>query len=209
MTRRAILLTALTLIVVLLGAGADQQRLVERWIDKEFEKREFKRLLVIAITDDDEARHNFEDKFVSHLRGWKIDGVTSHSLVQDLTSVEDEKIVLEAIEDQEIDGAITVRVVPLKKIGEEQWATQWNAATEADGDVRELIDASLPLSGEKSKQYGIEVAVWETGNGDRIWAARTNPYTVKQMRKGSGDFVQFVMNALKSAQLLTQDQFLD
>jgi hypothetical protein len=129
--------------------------------------------------------------------------------VQNLTSVEDEKAVLDAIEDQEIDGAITVRVVPLKGIGEEQWAAQWKAAVESDGTVRELIDESLPLEGQKSKQYGVEAAVWETGEGLRIWAGRTNPYTVKQMRKGSGDFVQFVMRALKGANLLTQDQSLD
>jgi hypothetical protein len=209
MTRRGILLTAVTLTVVLLGANAEPRRLVERWIDKELEKRTFERLLVIAITDDYEARRNFENKFVSHLRGWKIDGVTSHSLVKDLTSTDDEKVVLDAIEGQEIDGAITVRVVPLKGISEEQWAAQWKAATESDGSVRALVDESLPLEGRKAKHYGIEVAVWETANGDRIWAGRTNPYTVKQMRKGSGEFVQFVMQALKSVELLTQDHFVD
>ena len=42
----------------------------------------------------------------------------------------------------------------------------------------------------------------ETASRDRIWAARTDTYKRKELRNGAGEFVQFVMQALKIAELL-------
>ncbi len=50
--------------------------------------------------------------------------------------------------------------------------------------------------------YGVEVALWDTQARSRIWAARTNAYTRKQLKKAGGEFVQLVMGALKIAGLL-------
>ena len=145
MRNRRILLSFVAALLVLWGTGAGGHGLVERWKDPDYEARQFGKLLVVAITDDYETRRNFENKFVSHLRGRGVDGVTSHSLVAKLDSIEDEAAIQRTVEDREIDGAITVRVVPLKELSEAEWGDGWREALEAGGDLRTLIDETLPL----------------------------------------------------------------
>ena len=68
-------------------AGPKAHKLVDRWKDPDFERREFRKLIIVGITDDREVRRNFENKFVSHLRGRDIQGITSHSAFVERRSV--------------------------------------------------------------------------------------------------------------------------
>jgi hypothetical protein len=191
-------------VIVTLGTGASKHRIEDRWTNPEVERREHKKLLVIAITDDRQARGIFEDRFVSHLRGKRIECVTSRTLAPDLTNIEEtqREQIIKAIEEEGIDGAISVRAVPLKGLGEEEWAQAWKQEVRGGGTVRQLIEESLPPSEKKSKNYGVEVALWDAKTGARIWGGRTNPYTRDQMKNGAADFVQFVMYALELEDLI-------
>ena len=201
---RRLVWLGLLAVIVALGTGASKHRIEDRWTNPDIERREHKKLLVLAITDDREARGIFEDRFVSHLRGKRIECVTSRTMAPDLTSIDEvqREQIIKAIEEQGIDGAISVRAVPLKGQGEEEWAQAWKQEVRSGGTVRQLIEESLPLTGEKSKKYGIEVALWDAKTGNRIWGGRTNPYTRDQMKNGAADFVQFVMYALEIEDLI-------
>ena len=201
---RKVVWLALLLTIVTLGTGASKHKLEDRWTNPDYERREHKKLLVIAITEDREARAIFEDRFVSHLRGKSIQGVTSRTMASDLTAIDESQReqIIKSIEEQEIDGAISVRAVPLKGQSEEDWAEAWKQEVRSGETLRQLIDESLPLSDKKSSKYGVEVALWDTKTGGLIWGGRTNSYTTKQMKKGAADFVQFVMFALEIEDLL-------
>jgi hypothetical protein len=191
-------------VIVALGTGASKHRIEDRWTNPDIERSEHKKLLVIAITEDRQSRGIFEDRFVSHLRGKRIECVTSRTMAPDLTSIDESQReqIIKAIEDEEIDGAITVRAVPLKGQSEEEWAQAWKQEVRSGGTVRQLIEDSLPLTVKKSSKYGIEVAFWDAKTGNRIWGGRTNPYTPDQMKNGAADFVQFVMYALEIEDLI-------
>jgi len=201
--RRLVWLVLLATIVTL-GTGASKHRIEDRWTDPDYERKEHRKLLVIAITEDSEARAIFEDRFVSHLRGKRIEGVTSRTMASDLANVDDSEReqIIKSIEEQEIDGAISVRVVPLKSQNEAEWAASWKQEVRNDETLRQLIEESLPLSAQKAGKYGVEVALWDAKSGNRIWGGRTNPYTREQMKKGAADFVQFVMYALEIEDLI-------
>jgi hypothetical protein len=202
MGSRGVIVVLLAIAAIAVGAEVARFSLEQTWTDSGFQRRSFKKLVVIGISDDRETRHRFEDKFVSHLRGRGIQGTTSYSIVADLTVPQDEKKIVQTIEEQGIDGAISVRVVPMKQLDKAGWAAQWQERVETDGDLRELIDKTLPLRKKKAKRYGVEVALWETEQWDRVWGGRTDTYTRDQLRKGSGDFVQYVMDTLTYAELL-------
>jgi hypothetical protein len=125
-------------------------------------------------------------------------------MASDLASIDESEReqIIKSIEEQEIDGAISVRVVPLKGLDEAQWAASWKQEVQSDETLRNLIEESLPLSGQKAGKYGVEVALWDAKSGNRIWGGRTNPYTREQMKKGAADFVQFVMYALEIEDLI-------
>jgi hypothetical protein len=202
MRNRGIVAVVLVFATAALAAGVAKFNLEQTWTHPDFQRRPFKKLLVIGISDDRETRHRFEDKFVSHLRGRGVQAATSYSIVPDLTVQQDQHIIVQTIEEQRIDAAISVRLVPMKGLDKAAWSARWQQQVEADGDLRELIDDSLPLLAKKAKNYGVEVALWETAKWDRIWAGRTETYKRDELKKGAGDFVQYVMDSLTFAELL-------
>lgn len=201
MKRGAIVVVCLLAAVLFMGAKK-QHFLADRWADPDYQSRRFQKLLIVAISDDVEARKQFENKFVSHLRGRGLEGVTSYSIVPDLTVEQDEAQIVQAIDEQAVDAAISVRLVPLRDMTEDEWGTQWRAQVEAVGDLRELIDESLPVDPKKAKAYGVEVALWETERWSRIWAARSDTYKRKELSKEAGNFVQTTMQILWVDKLL-------
>ena len=112
--KRAAFVLVFLLLATVTGAAKPAPSIVESWLSQAH-TREFRKLVVIGITDDQETRHHFEDKFVSHLRGRGIEAATSHSLVADLQRIEDRNAVLDRIMEQRIDAAISVRLIPLGK----------------------------------------------------------------------------------------------
>jgi hypothetical protein len=196
-----VVLLALAAILPAKAAGGEH-RLVSEWTDSEFEARRFSKIFIIGIAELTEARKLFEDRFVSHLRGKNIDGVPSHSLVPHLDKVEDRTAVVVALEEMGADAAITVRLVPLDERSEEAWADAWLRQTESDIRIRELVDQTLPLPEKKSKRYGVEVALWESGGWNMIWAARTDTYRRRELEDESAPFVQMTITALRDSGLI-------
>jgi len=202
MKQRALALTLLAATVVLLGANGTY-RLVNRWQNPD-EHLRFKKFLVVGISDVKEARHQFENNFVSQLRGRDIEGVASYTIVPDLIGIDDAEAdkILAAIEELKVDGVITVRAVPLIDLTEEEWIAAWKEQVVSDATIRELIDDSLPLVDAKAKRYGVELAVWDVETGVRFWAGRTNVLKRKQLSKGVPEFVRGVIGTLVMADLV-------
>jgi len=195
---------AAALIVSICGSMAvgGEVYVAESYTSPDVEVNEVEKILVIGITADQEARRNFENRFVSHLRGRKYDGVTSHSLVADLGRIEDRREVLDKIAELQVDSALTVRVVPLVDDERREWGAIWKESLTPEGTLRQLIETSLPESQTRTRYYGVEVMLWGGEPTRRIWAGRTEFHTMKQLKKGAGDLVQDVMGTLKLARLL-------
>lgn len=196
MKRRSLLAVAVALAAVTLTA-ANYPRLVETWSDTTHDKVSFKKLLVIAITDDPEARWSFENGFAGQLKRSGVDGVTSYSLAPDLAKTDNRRLILTRLMEEGIDGAISVRLVPLKDVKEDDWIATWRERRGASLTFRMLVEEALPITGKKAKKFGVEVDLWETTNGYRVWAGRSNGHSLKQLRKEAPDLVQVIMDELK------------
>jgi hypothetical protein len=202
MKSRALLLAAPTAILLLLGAGGREIPLLDRWMGPTVKPGAFKTLLIIGISGNPEVRNHFEDQFVSHLRGRGVQAVTSYSIVPELRTPGDRERILRMIRDQDVDAAITVRAVPLADTTEAEWAGAWKRSAAEGGTIRELVQKTLPLSGQKARQYGVEVALWEADHWTKIWGARTGSYSRRQLTKRAGELVRTVMEDLTGAGLL-------
>ncbi len=201
MKQRLILASALLLLG--LGVGAAKHELVETWIDLERGPVQFRKLIVVGISADRETRNRFEDKFVTRLRVRNYEAVTSYSMVSDLALVENRQSLIDTIDERRIDGVISVRVTRLEGPNkEDEWSAGWNESLEAGTALRTMIDESLPQTGEKAPRLGVEVALWDTRTQKCIWAGRTGTYKLKALRKGAGDIVAVIIDALERAKLL-------
>ena len=202
MSRRAS--TCLLLATALLLTGAAKvPAIVESWSSGQG-ARFYKKVIVVGITQDRQVRHHFENKFVSHLRSRGMEGVTSYSLVPDLTALPDREEIRAAIREMAIDGAISVRPISLKDRTEEEWSAAWKGALGPSLKLRDVIRGTEPIALEKVKLYGIEIAVWDAGVGALVWAGRTDPYKRKQLRDSGGVFVTTVLNLLEDQKVLTR-----
>jgi len=192
----ALAVTAAAAAVLPLQADG-KYRLVDRWQDPG-EQRTFTKFIIVGISDVKEARNQFENNFVSQLRGRDIGATASYTIVPSLVGIDDAERdkILRTIEQQHIDGAITVRAVPLQDVTEEQWIADWKEQIEGTGTLRELIEETLPLPGERAGKYGVELTVWDVEKRTRVWAGRTNVLNRGELRKGIPEFVRGVMNVL-------------
>ena len=199
--RIVVALAAVAFILPAIAIG-EEHRLVEEWNDPEFEHRRFRKLLIIGIAGLTEERKLFEGRFLSHLRSRNIDGVMSHSIVPHLDQVEDRVAIMVALEEMGVDGAITVRLVPLQDITEAAWAEDWGRQTGSDIRIRGLIEQTLPVPEKPAKRYGVEVALWDADGWDMIWAARTDTYKRRELKHEAAPFVQLTIVTLRNAGLL-------
>ena len=191
------------ILLFLVAAKQGPPRLVDEWTNPDVDRERFTKVMVVGITDDRQARHHFEDKFVSHLRSRNIQAVTSHTLVPDLADIEAEDDIHREIASQKIDAVITVRLVALDKTNESAWPDAWRKELDSDTTAREMIEASLPVAERKSPKYGVEVTLWEMATGARVWSGRSGVFPRKMLKKGKASpFIEGVMNALYDTRLL-------
>ena len=198
--RRTVLSCALLLVAVPLLAAVKYPVIMDAWDSGT--ATSYRKVIIVAITDDLEARKHFENKFVSHMRSRNIEAVTSHSLVPDLRNVEDREKLLAEIEAQAIDAAFHVRLVSLKDWTEEEWGAAWKASLVPDLTLRQVVQESDPIDRKKTKLFGVEIGVWSIEEQALVFAARTDPYKRKELDDAGGAFAEVVLNMLEDLQLL-------
>ena len=154
-------------------------------------------VLVVGISDDRDIRNRFEDRFVTHLRGRGVQATASHSIVPDLTDLEDRDRILSAIYTEGIDAVLTVRAARVERRGDDDWIAAWDAWSAAASTPRELIEASLPITGKQTKKYGVEFALWEIAGPRRLWAAHSDVVKRKRLDDGVGDLLQAAIADLR------------
>ena len=198
-----ILAVALLAISVLPIEAGGKYRLVDRWENPD-DYRRFTKFLVVGLSDVKEVRHQFENNFVSQLRGRSIGAKASYTIARDLVNIDETERakIIQVLGDEGIDGVISVRAVRLTDMTEEQWIENWKVEVEGDGTFRDLINDTLPLPQGSAKHYGVEITVWDVDKRKRVWAGRTNVLRRKELRKGVPDFVRGVMGALVNADLV-------
>jgi hypothetical protein len=186
------------LLVLAAAAGASDIGMAEHWKMPDANRIGFNKVVVIGITTDAAARQRFEDRFVSLLRGRSMQGITSYSIVPDLTNVPDPHKVVEALLADQVDGVFTVRLVPFAdKKAWEAWPAAWRAGVESAPTVRAYVEESLArVPPAKVKKHGAEVSVWEVANGRRLWAGRFSPMSIGDLQDNASGMTQDVMTEL-------------
>lgn len=199
---RVFLVVAIFATVLSVVYSADDHKLVQTWVNSEYEGVRLTKVIVVGIAGLTVERKQFEDKFLTHLRGRNIDGITSHSIVPHLDEVEDREALIRALHQKGIEAAITVRLVRLDDQTEEEWAEAWGRQAGSGIRIRDLVEQTLPEPEEDAKQYGVEVALWEADQWNMVWAARSDVYKRKELEKAAAPFVQRTMVELIDAAII-------
>lgn len=185
-----------------LGAAGDAFLVAEERRIAGVEPEALRHLVVIGLTGDDTVRRRFEDRFVSQLRGRGMEATPSHSVVADLTRIDDRAAVTTKLFERGVDGAVTVRFFALDRESRGRWGEIWGESVDAETTLRRLIEDSLPVVRSEQELYGVEVSLWSAKAGQRVWSGRANPMKRKQMPDAVTPFVGSVMNRWKNHGLM-------
>jgi hypothetical protein len=203
MSRRALLLCPVLVALTLIGtgapaAGADSPALADRWKSDQGVPPSMRKVLVVGITPDVQARRRFEDRVVTLLRARGVEAITGYSIVPDLGAERDTAAVLGALFGQRVEGVITVRLRPLDdKTKEEERAAAWRASMEEPEKARDYVDAALRDFVVEAKELGAEAAYWSMDDGRRIWAGRFPGASIKRLRKQAAQMCQAVIDDMR------------
>jgi hypothetical protein len=172
------------------------------WKDPATEHPSYTKILIVGITRNAPARRQFEDLFVSVLRGRSLEGRTSYTLAPDLDNVKDPQAIVDTLFAEHVDGVITVRLVSMDHRKEEDWDADWRKDVQSGIAIRPYIQDSLKILAPDSHWHGAELALWDMQTGRRLWAARSAPLKVKALRKHATILVQDAMDELRYQELL-------
>ena len=201
-------LTWILAAAALLAMGASKPlQFIQTW-DLESHQQKYEKLLVIGISPDETIRHHFEDKFVTHLRSRGLAGLTSHSLVPELRTEADRREVMTALREQDVDAAISVRIVTLQERTPEEWAAFWEQGPADGGSIRELVDSVITAPPTKSKQWAVEIGMWDLESRRRVWAARTDPIKKRRLQESGGTLMQMLISLIQHDRLMPSDDEL-
>ena len=172
----------------------------EPWVMETWQRQgasvDFKKVVVVGISTDGPTRRRFEDKFVTNLRGQRMECITGWSIVEDLGDAPETDVVVKALLEEGVDTVITVRLTPP---GEDP--TAWKDQLENDVGVRDYITSALGESPDLTKPVEAWVSLWNRGTGQQVWAARTGPHKISKLRKNASEIVREVINDLKHDQI--------
>lgn len=109
MTRLLALLAAFVMVLAL-GACANQTTLSDVWVADGLTKGQYKKIVVVGIAPDQSRRMMFEDAFAKRIKG----SVASHSIIS-LAELADRAKVQHKLKDAGFDGAVVVRMIGVER----------------------------------------------------------------------------------------------
>lgn len=199
-------LSVLALSAAFLFAGcAATPRLVNQWSNPEYAAPEFRRMLVIAVSQQPGIRRTFEDEFVARLRAAGMDAVPSyHYMPEDGKA--DEARVQAAVKQAGADAAMITRLVRVDKKTEVRPGFYRPAPAVTFGFYPAYSSAWLgyyePPRIYQYEVYTLETNLYELRKNQLVWSGIVQATRPGEIQREIRSYVEIVVDALRRSQLL-------
>lgn len=175
----------LSILLLLLMISCSSTKIISSWREpnKVITNESLKKVLVVAIFDNDISSHNAEDQMVAYLNG---KGVESYNYFKPSFDKKNEEVIRTKIKKDGFDGAVTMRLIDVDK--EKIYTTR---------DIEFFPDFYLTFSGYyyrswystpgyyiETKTFTVETNVYSIKMNKIIWSGitkTTNPDGLKRM----------------------------
>jgi hypothetical protein len=157
--------------------------LVDVWFDQEYKGGAFKKLLVVAVAEDDRSRRIFEDRFVSEIRKHGSEARASYGILPQVANA-GEGAISEAIRGKGFDGVI---ISHYAGTDEESVYVPGRTRTEVRGvgHPRVAYDGHYWRTWETVSEPGyydkvttvmLETNIYVSPEGRLVWSARSQTF---------------------------------
>ncbi len=174
----------------LLLGGCSSLTVKESWHKTGGSGHTYKKLMILAIANDESRRKLFENVMVDELDRHGVTAVASHTLVKDLEKAKRDDIVA-AVKATGADGVITARPV---SVGDKT-VTQEGMAGPAFGTA-----ASGYLNFAGSKDYlraNLQTNLYDSETTELVWTATIDTYDAERIARVSRDLAKFLAERLR------------
>jgi len=197
----ACFLPLLGIITVVVMLGCASTRLIDHWRDEGYSNVPLRKVLVIAIAENDRGRRMFEDAFVHALRASNAEAVAGYAFLPEDIAIDKESIS-KAIEGKGFDGVL---ITSHERTDKKTVYVPGEVRTEVSGygypyarpgwDLyNQRVYRTIEQPGyydERSLVY-LETNLFEAREGTLIWSARSetvNPSSVQDLAKSLSKLV--------------------
>lgn len=196
---------AKVLVVMVIASCGASSTLVGSWQSDSYNKRQLRKVMVIAETSDRRVRQIIEQEFVQQFMDRKVRALSSITLMGTQTVINRENVI-KAIDETDIDAVFAIRLVDEK--------TEENATPGAGTDYseppryyynyydyheRSSTTVSSSGYGTTSVVYVLESNLYDAGTADLMWTATTKTTEPKSAEDAVPPLSRVLMKALDRA----------
>jgi hypothetical protein len=206
------LLGVLSVLVILTGCSSTS--LVGSWKDPRFQGPPIRKVLVIGVSEDGNARRIFEDEFVTQLGARGVDAVASYTLIPQDGKVP-EATVAKAVRESGAEAILMTRVV---KSATETTVIPGRTQTTVSpvlghptsrdfhpniyGHYSSAWTTFTPPTVTQFKVWTLETDLWPVSQEQPIWSGVTRSTEGSNLNRDIDDLVQVITNALADGGLI-------
>ena len=195
---------AASLIVLLTFSGCSTATpIVSEWRNPAYASGSFKRIMIGGLGGDTSVRRNFEDEFVTELRGAGVDALPSYRFIPENEKVDETKLK-EAARKAGADALLFARLIQAEQ--KSQYGPSYFPYT-SFGIFGSHVGASWSgLGGAPSvyryNEYVSETTLYDTGKNEVVWTGTIKTTEPENVRTAIKSYVGAVMKTLEEKNLI-------
>jgi hypothetical protein len=193
------------LAVALLATGCGSTHIVNQWSNPEYVSPRINKVMVIGVSKQPSIRRTFEDEFVAKLKATGVDAAPSYRYIPEDGPV-DEARLQEAVKQANAEATLVTRLVQVEKKTRVSPGFYQPAPAATFGFYPGYAGAWLgyyePPTVYQYDVYTSETTLYDMKRNQLVWSGTVETEAPGDVRKEISRYVDAVIKALKSKNLL-------
>jgi hypothetical protein len=196
------LLLAATLLT--LSCASSSMQLTDNWRNSAYTGPAYKKIMVVAMTKQDDVRQSIEDEFAKQLRSRGVEAAACHECIPDVDKVTREELA-KVSEGMGIEAYLIVRVL---RVGTEVQSYQANSPSSMAGSTGTDSMMNLqwfgpdPAMGKRSEVSTLESRLYDGKTASIVWRSTVNAVNPSPSAGQISKFVSLELKALSEKELI-------
>jgi hypothetical protein len=196
--------TLLFAAIILTLSCASPMQMTDNWRNSTYTGPAYKKIMVVAMTKQDDVRQSIEDEFAKQLRSRGVEAAACHECIPDVDKVTREELA-KVSEGMEIEAYLIVRVL---RVGTEVQSYQANSpssmagSTGTDSMMNMQWFGPEPAMGKRSEVSTLESRLYDGKTANIVWRSTVNAVNPSPSGGQISKFVSLELKALSEKKLI-------
>ena len=183
---------------------ASSMQLTDNWRNSTYTGPAYKKIMIVAMTKQDDVRQSIEDEFVKQLRSRGVEAAACHECIPDVDKVTREELA-KVSQGMGIEAYLIVRVL---RVGTEVQSYQADSpsamasSTGTDSMMNMQWFGPEPAMGKRSEVSTLESRLYDGKTASIVWRSTVNAVNPSPSAGQISKFVSLELKALSEKQLI-------